>query len=277
MPSNYIPLAKGARNMKKCKKCHKVKDESEFRKCSAKRDGLHCYCKDCHNEYAREWRKSQRGRVSQHTIIRKRKNEIAEQTYNRTYSDTDRHDYYKDYQRNYQKEWLSKPENKIAHKARCECGVVVNYLQGKAKYKRLLAERKQKIAKVIKYLAQDSKIKIDQLQVDHIIPLKHLVRFLMEKTDDKNKILTITNSQPNIGIIEKGKNKNKYDLVLDRSIDAAIHLEDAYEECSGLVDYLDKIKQIQELWGGSTSRLDTMEDRDELLQIIRRNKLGELK
>ncbi|HUT29619.1 MAG TPA: hypothetical protein VMX13_07500 [Sedimentisphaerales bacterium] len=44
----------GRVKLKRCTKCKKWKEESEFHKDRARRDGLRLYCKDCHAAYLRE-------------------------------------------------------------------------------------------------------------------------------------------------------------------------------------------------------------------------------
>jgi len=44
--------------MKRCSKCGKLKDESEFPKDRTRKDGLHQRCKACKNEYSRQRYKS---------------------------------------------------------------------------------------------------------------------------------------------------------------------------------------------------------------------------
>ena len=48
--------------MKRCRRCKKLKDKSEFSKQSSRTDGLRCWCKkcecDCKHEYYRRNRKS---------------------------------------------------------------------------------------------------------------------------------------------------------------------------------------------------------------------------
>lgn len=48
--------------MKTCSKCRQQKPTTEFRRCSAARDGLHNYCKPCHVKSSMEWRDKNRER-----------------------------------------------------------------------------------------------------------------------------------------------------------------------------------------------------------------------
>lgn len=40
--------------IKKCSKCGEIKEEAEFRKCSANKDGLKNYCRQCDDAYNKE-------------------------------------------------------------------------------------------------------------------------------------------------------------------------------------------------------------------------------
>ena len=51
--------AKGE-NMKVCGKCKIEKDDSEFYKNSKRKDGLNYYCKLCHKEYSKEYKKTEK-------------------------------------------------------------------------------------------------------------------------------------------------------------------------------------------------------------------------
>lgn len=50
--------------MKKCALCGIEKDVSEFGKNSRNKDGLHSYCKECNKKKAKEFNKTEKGRVN---------------------------------------------------------------------------------------------------------------------------------------------------------------------------------------------------------------------
>ena len=49
--------------MKRCSKCKKFKDESEFGKKPSRKDGLRSWCKKCDSEYASKYYRRGRGSV----------------------------------------------------------------------------------------------------------------------------------------------------------------------------------------------------------------------
>ena len=51
---------------KECIKCGKVKEVSEFRKDSSRKDGLRSYCKKCHNQLNIEWQKKNPEKVREY-------------------------------------------------------------------------------------------------------------------------------------------------------------------------------------------------------------------
>jgi NAD-dependent SIR2 family protein deacetylase len=46
--------------MKTCSKCQEELDESSFSKNKASKDGLFCWCRDCHSEYKKKQYAAQR-------------------------------------------------------------------------------------------------------------------------------------------------------------------------------------------------------------------------
>lgn len=46
--------------MKNCPKCEKEKDVKEFNKSKAEKDGLNCWCRECHAEYCKPYKKSKK-------------------------------------------------------------------------------------------------------------------------------------------------------------------------------------------------------------------------
>lgn len=51
--------------MKKCSKCHKLKEENSFSQSSAKKGGLWCYCRECDSARGRAIRSSPCGALTQ--------------------------------------------------------------------------------------------------------------------------------------------------------------------------------------------------------------------
>ena len=55
--------------MKRCSKCKKQKDESEFNKNSNSKDGMQNWCKKCKREYRHRYYMRNRGSVKQYIVF----------------------------------------------------------------------------------------------------------------------------------------------------------------------------------------------------------------
>ena len=52
--------------MKKCSTCKVEKELSEFNKQKANKDGLQGQCKDCKNEYSKQWKQANKGNIKEY-------------------------------------------------------------------------------------------------------------------------------------------------------------------------------------------------------------------
>lgn len=71
--------------MKQCTKCKEWKDESEFGKDKAKKDGLSTICKECRNIAAREYRRTHREQTNAASRAYWEKHKAERQAYNKQY------------------------------------------------------------------------------------------------------------------------------------------------------------------------------------------------
>lgn len=62
------------KKIKRCPRCGKEKILTDFYKNRREKDGLSCWCKGCHAEYAKEYRKTEKGRLTNLKAVRKYQN-----------------------------------------------------------------------------------------------------------------------------------------------------------------------------------------------------------
>lgn len=158
--------------MKKCSKCHKEKELSEFRKDKSHNDGYSSQCKDCRGETdfaqnMKEWRKKYRDENREHLLALRRKNRNRPEVKER------QHIYYlksRDHINEKNKEW--RKNNPEKYKAIIKRSRVSSI--GKARVKRYKERHKEEIKTYMREYRRKNK---------EIINRQNLNRHYLKKTN----------------------------------------------------------------------------------------------
>lgn len=66
---------------KRCSKCKQIKPLSEFSKNRTKLDGLNYQCKTCRNRWKKQYRQTQKGKVTESAYLKTAKGKVARKRY----------------------------------------------------------------------------------------------------------------------------------------------------------------------------------------------------